>query len=184
MNSAKIILITLIAGVLSVGAGVLGHWYLSPEGRGSMVSLIPSPLKTRTTLPDFTLPDLDDRPQASSQWAGKVLVLNFWATWCPPCRKEIPAFMELQQQLGPRGLQFVGIAIDDPAAVRQFAATTDFNYPILLGDDKAIELALQLGDQIQGLPFSVIFDRRGRVIYRRLGELSPETIRSTAGPQL
>jgi thiol-disulfide isomerase/thioredoxin len=140
--------------------------------------LIPQPIKTHNVLPEFTLLDLDGNPQASTQWKGKILVLNFWATWCPPCRKEIPDFIALQSELGNRGLQFVGIAIDDPAKVRDFAARAGFNYPVLLGDNRTLHLSAKLGNRLQGMPFSVIFDPNGRVILRVVGELTPETIRN------
>jgi thiol-disulfide isomerase/thioredoxin len=179
MTSGKIILITLLVGILSVVAGVLGNRYLTMtmEGAPTESSLLPRPLKARTTLPEFTLPDLEGRPVASNRWAGKVLVLNFWATWCSPCRREIPLFVRLQNELGSQGLQFVGIAVDAPEPVRDFVVREGINYPVLLGDEASIEMSKQLGNRFQGLPFSVIFDRRGRVIHAHAGELREETIR-------
>jgi thiol-disulfide isomerase/thioredoxin len=79
--------------------------------------------------------DLAGKAQALRQWQGKVLVLNFWAPWCPPCREEIPDFIRLQERHGQAGLQFVGVALDDPDKVAAFVDETGINYPILLGGD-------------------------------------------------
>ena len=186
MSSGKIIATTLIVGTVGVGAYIAGERYLNPPRPISppATTLIPQPLQIQDSLPDFTLPDLEGRPQKSSGWIGKVLVLNFWATWCPPCRKEMPAFMALQEELGGKGLQFVGIAIDNPDSVREFAESNPINYPILLGSEDAIKLSKVLGNRYQGLPFSVIFDRAGRVIYTRAGELSEDTIREKTAAHL
>lgn len=149
-----------------------------------MDSLIPYPIQIRNTLPEFTLLDIEGNPQATKQWHGKILVLNFWATWCPPCRQEIPQFVALQNELGSKGLQFVGVAIDDPVEVRRFAAANNVNYPNLIGDARALQISAQLGNRIQGLPFSVIFDRSGSVIHRSTGELTEAEVRSKITPLL
>jgi thiol-disulfide isomerase/thioredoxin len=178
MSTGKIILVTLLAGLLSIGAGVLGHRYLNPPGPdGSSRSLVPRPLQTLRQLPAFSLTDVAGETVTSERWQGKVLVLNFWATWCPPCLREIPQFVQLQQELGPRGLQFVGIAVDDPQAVKTYAAGARVNYPLLLGDETSIELSRQLGNRFQALPFSAIFDRSGRLLYTQTGQLTVTTIR-------
>lgn len=177
MSSAKIIFITLLAGVIGIGAGLLGHRYLNPNAGGPGSSPLPGLATESNTLPIFTLADLDGKQRDSSEWSGKVLVLNFWATWCPPCRKEIPAFMELQRELGDKGLQFVGIAIDAADNVKAFSSELQINYPILLGGTDAIDMSKRLGNRFQGLPFSAIFDRNGRLIYAQGGELKPGTIR-------
>lgn len=146
--------------------------------------LIPHPVTIRSDLPDFTILDLKGNPQSVTQWHGKILILNFWATWCPPCRKEIPAFIELQQELGAKGLQFVGIAIDELSDIRNFVTNTNINYPILVGDDRALKLSVELGNRLMGLPFSVIFDPKGHIIYSIVGELTTEIIRSKIAPFL
>jgi len=179
MSTGKILLITILAGVLSVGAGILGQKYLKTEKEQPIgkPSLRPEPLNLRTSLPEFSLPDLQGREQHSGQWSGKLLVLNFWATWCPPCRKEIPDFIALQNELGGKGLQFVGIAIDQADKVKEFAAAQGINYPTLIGDERSIELSRQLGNRFQGLPFTAIFDRQNQVIHTQAGQLHTETIR-------
>ena len=115
------------------------------------------------------LPDLDNQPQTIRQWLGKVLVVNFWATWCAPCREEIPLFVKLQNQYGARGLQFVGIAIDQPDKVKPFARELGMNFPILMAGVDVIELGRQLGNKAGVLPFTVIVGRDGRIAATEVG---------------
>ncbi len=107
MSRGLIVTIIVLSGMAALGIYISGEKYLAhTPNKESAASPIPQPQGTLTHLPDFSLPDPAGEPQPSSRWAGKVLVLNFWATWCPPCRKEMPGFMELQQELGGKGLHF------------------------------------------------------------------------------
>jgi peroxiredoxin len=116
--------------------------------------------------PDFTLTDLDGRKLSLSDYKGKVVLLNFWATWCAPCRTEIPHFVEMQNKLGPDGFQIIGISMDDDAKpVREFAQQFKLNYPVAVGDDK---LAEKYGG-VLGLPISFIIDREGRIYAKHIG---------------
>lgn len=124
----------------------------------------------------LVLPDLAGQPVAVEQWRGKVLAINFWATWCPPCRAEIPDFIRAQGDYGSKGLQVVGIAIDDPAKVRRFVADLGINYPQLLADDAIMDLSRSLGNVSMGLPFTVIVDRRGAIAYTRVGMVSAKQL--------
>ncbi|KOR33498.1 hypothetical protein TI05_00670 [Achromatium sp. WMS3] len=142
-------------------------------------SLIPQPIQTYSKLPKFDLLDINGKLQASNQWEGKILILNFWATWCGPCLREIPEFIQLQEELHSQGLQFVGIAIDEHEKVRNFATKTKINYPILLGDDpQVLRLLARLGNRFGALPFSIIFAPDGVIIHRGVGELTVDTIRT------
>ena len=110
---------------------------------------IPTPVESVQvvdTLPSFAYPDLDGRQRLSSEFADKVVVLNFWATWCTPCRKETPVFVALQEAFADR-VQFIGIAIDDEDPVREFADSYSMNYPVLLGDIEAVSLSRRLGNR-------------------------------------
>ncbi|KPJ87757.1 MAG: hypothetical protein AMJ53_17640, partial [Gammaproteobacteria bacterium SG8_11] len=98
-------------------------------------------------------------------------VLNFWATWCPPCRKETPMFVELQEQWGAQGLQFVGVAIDEINKVKEFMDTYGVNYPMLIGVDDAIEISKAYGNRFGALPYTVIIDRNGDIAHVQRGEL-------------
>ncbi len=128
------------------------------------------------------LVDLEGRSHALAEWRGKVVVLNFWATWCPPCREEMPAFVALQQELGYKGLQFVGVAIDDPGEVRGYLAKHPVNYPILVGDAGVPAWADSLGNQLSALPFSVVFDRDGRKVHAQTGLFRRAEVLDKVGP--
>lgn len=116
------------------------------------------------------LPDLAGYEQAMSQWRGKVLIVNFWATWCTPCREEIPAFIKLQAKYGAGGAQFVGIAIDQRDKVVEFAREFGINYPVLLAGIDMVAVARQAGNRAGALPYTVVFDREGRIVARELGK--------------
>lgn len=155
-------LVSLVA-VAAAGAGYGYHlWRNAPEGsRGNAEGL-----SALMTLP---LPDLDNKLQRIEQWRGKVVVVNFWATWCAPCREEIPMFVRLQQKYGERGLQFIGIAIDQPDKVRPYAVELGMNFPILIGGVETIELTRKLGNRIGALPYTVVLDRQGKVVMTQIG---------------
>ena len=106
-------------------------------------------------------------------------MVNFWATWCAPCRDEMPEFVRAQREFGPRGLQFVGIAVDERDKVEQFAKELDLNYPALIGGYAAVELSKTLGNRLSALPFTIVIDRKGTVARTQLGPFKPDKLRST-----
>jgi len=177
MSPAKVALVALLAAGISIGTAVLGERWLS-SGVPLMWPRTPAPGAQFTTLPNFSLPDLGGREVASSSWAGQVLVINYWASWCPPCLREMPMLIRAQEALGPKGVQFVGIALDRAEDARAFVAQYPVNYPVLIGNPDAVELSRRLGNRLQGLPFTVIFDRRGRRVFSRTGELSTEELKA------
>ena len=128
--------------------------------------------------PEFTLPDLDGQMRSISEWDGKVIALNFWATWCPPCLKEVPEFVSLQAKYQAAGLQFVGVALQRPEEVREFVAEHGMNYPVLTGELEVIKLAESYGNHIGALPYTVIIDRRGQVAHVKPGVLPTEEAES------
>jgi thiol-disulfide isomerase/thioredoxin len=120
---------------------------------------------------------LDDRPAFLAQYRGKPLVINFWARWCDPCRREIPDLIVARDRFRPRGLEVVGVALEsDPAAVRKFAAELGISYPILLAKDNGFALLQAMGDAQGGLPYTVVLDGDGHIRARKLGALSHEEI--------
>ncbi len=119
-----------------------------------------------------SFPDLEGKAQPLKQWRGKVMVLNFWAPWCPPCREEIPDFIQVQEQYRAKGVVFVGVAIDEAQNVQSFADETGINYPILLGGTEGVELSSKVGNRLGGLPYTVIIDRQGNIAAAQVGGLS------------
>ena len=112
------------------------------------------------------------------------MVVNFWATWCPPCLAEIPEFIQLQKQYGKQGVQFIGIAIDQKSKVQAYAQEVGMNYPVLLGDLAGIDLARRIGNAQGGLPYTVILDRSGKIVTTQLGALSHEKLEGIIKPLL
>lgn len=168
----------VLFAVVAVSALVAGYW-LYPWNRG-----VAPDTGNVAELMAATLPDMDGKSQALAQWRGKVMVVNFWATWCPPCLEEIPEFVRMQEKFGHRGLQFVGIAIDNRDKVREFAAKFRMNYPVLVGEMEAIELVRKVGNERGGLPFTVIMDRKGRLIGTELGGLNEQKLTVLIEPAL
>ena len=124
------------------------------------------------TRPEFAMADIDGEMRNIKDWDGKVILLNFWATWCPPCLSEIPGFIELQQQYGEQGLQVIGIAVDNEEAVREYMNEVKINYPIMISEFEATELSSRYGNRVGALPYSVIINREGEVSNMITGELS------------
>ena len=127
-------------------------------------------------LPEFSFPDITGGNRSSNEWRGKILVINFWATWCPPCREDMPLFVELQKQYAAQGIQFVSIAIDEPGLVRDFYDVYGINFPTMIGGVEAIKLANTLGNRFDSLPFTAIFDRNGKSHYIRAGQVTRELL--------
>lgn len=121
--------------------------------------------------PAFNLPDLEGKMRNVSDWDGKVVVVNFWATWCPPCRREMPDFIELQEKYGAQGLQFVGIALDDVTKVQDFVDTMGVDYPILVGGDDAMQAAIAYGNSFGALPYTAVINREGKIVTTYRGEV-------------
>jgi len=152
------------AALLALGAGIgLALFDRAPADASALLAL--------------TLPDPSGRPQPLSQWQGKVLVVNFWATWCGPCREEMPDLVRAQKEYGAKGLQIVGIAADDADKVQQFAKEIELNYPALIGGYAAIDLSKDLGNSLVALPFTLVVDRHGKVAYTHLGPVKPDKLR-------
>jgi thiol-disulfide isomerase/thioredoxin len=130
------------------------------------------------------LPDLDGAKRRLEHWHGKVVVVNFWATWCAPCRKEIPGLIEVQQRLGDKGLQIVGIAVDQADRVKPYAAEMGINYPVLVADLAGIDLSRAAGNKMEGLPYTVVLDRTGDIAGSHLGEVTQAELEELIAPLL
>lgn len=135
-----------------------------------------------------TVNDTDDRPVALDGLRGKPLLVNFWARWCGPCRKEIPDLVEINAKYKGKGLVMLGLAIEDREhreAVRDFAKAYDVDYRVLLaGVGKGVDLMKALGNEKAGLPFTVVIDRGGRVVFHKLGAMSRAEMEAAIKPVL
>ena len=138
--------------------------------------------KAAQALKSVELPGLDGKPQALRAWSGKLLVVNFWATWCGPCREEIPVFIRLQERHASRGLQFIGIAIDEPVRVRAYAREVGINFPLLIAGMGGVELARVFGNRAGVLPYSVIVRPDGGIAAKHAGAFKEEQLEKLLTP--
>jgi thiol-disulfide isomerase/thioredoxin len=129
------------------------------------------PASLSDQLPDFTLAQLGGAEANLHSWLGRPLVINFWATWCAPCLREIPLLVAFQSQQQPDGIQIIGVAVDRTDAVEKFATSMDFNYPNLMGESDAMEAAATFGAEFFALPFTVFADASGRILAVNTGEI-------------
>lgn len=153
---------TLIGAAALLAAG-LGYWAAIALNTKHIAGGVP-----RT----FVLSGLDGHDHRIEDWGGKLVLVNFWATWCPPCREEIPLLMRAQQEYGAHGFQVVSIAIDDRDAVTTYADSIGISYPVLLGSDTGFELMQAYGNNAGVLPYSVLISPHGRFLSERRGAFS------------
>ncbi len=157
------IILIIVACVIAAAAGY-GFYRYTHEG-----AVASEPLPT-----GLQLSGLDGKPHGFEEWRGKLLLVNFWATWCTPCLHEIPQLVKLQKQYAARGLQIIGPAVDDPDAVRSMLGPLGINYPVLTGTpDSMIDIMEKLGNGPGGLPFSILVSPDGLILDRQLGEFTP-----------
>lgn len=168
MKNARIWLalagIALITTAIGYRLGVVGR---SAETTAPAVT-------TNPAVPIFqlVLTDVKGQAQGLDQWRSKILVLNYWATWCHPCREEMPGFSRLQDKYRTKNVQFVGISIDDAAKIQEFQTQTPVNYPLLIGNMDIMKSSADLGNTRQALPFTAVFDRQGRLSAAKLGRFA------------
>ena len=170
----------LLAGGISLAfaaAGVVFYQWRSAEAP-------PDAADTGKRVLAASLMGIDDRLQPFEQWRGKVLIVNFWATWCAPCREEIPEFIKFQERFRANGVQFVGVAIDQKERVAPYAKDMGINYPLVVGGMETMEFSRQLGNRATVLPFTLVLDRRGTVVASKIGILKPDSLETIIQPLL
>lgn len=128
------------------------------------------------TTPGFSLPDLDGKLHDLGDWKGQVVLVNFLASWCPPCMREIPLLANTQERYGPQGLQIVGIAVEDAEQAREFVERLQPPFPVLAGGIEAATLSKRYGNEMGALPYSVLIGRDGRILRSHTGELFEATL--------
>jgi len=124
------------------------------------------------TLPGFQLADRAGQLKSLQDWPNQALIVNFWATWCAPCRREIPLLQQLQRDHGAEGFQVIGIAVDFRDKVLAYADEMKIEYPLLIGEQEALDAAAAFGVEAVGFPFTVFSDRQGRIVTAHMGELT------------
>jgi len=160
MKKALLILLALSALLAGLFAQ---RWFATGNGIGAKLEAV--------------FPDLEGKPHDLAEWKGRVVIVNFWATWCPPCVEEMPEFVKLQRELGPKGVQFVGILTDDEAdAAREFLQAMPLNYPVLNGEAGGRLWAEKLGDKAGVLPYSAVFDPTGKLIHAEAGRFTRDEV--------
>jgi thiol-disulfide isomerase/thioredoxin len=123
-------------------------------------------------LPDVSMPDREGQVRSITSWTGKSMIVNFWATWCAPCRREIPLLNEIQKQQAAKGFQVLGVAVDARDEVLEYAEANTIGYPVLIGEESGIEAASKLGQGSLGLPFTAFTDQQHRIVVTHSGELT------------
>jgi len=163
---------------LAISAAALGFFF------GQVQTPPPSPATpgAASKLTDLALATPEGKVASLKAWQGKILVVNFWATWCPPCREEMPEFSRTQQKLADKGVQFVGIGIDTPDNILAFQKSNPVSYPLLMGSYDVLKLTTELGNTSSALPFTVILDRQGKIAHTKMGKLDAVELEHLLAP--
>ena len=169
MNRRQLIIIVAIS-LLALLGGVLTSQWIYKTGLAS------DPAVKAFFANSWQTPD--GKTVNTQEWQGKVLVVNFWASWCPPCVEEMPALDKLQQEFLQQNVLFVGIGIDSPSNIREFLSKTPVSYPIVIGGLEGSNLSKQLGNSQGALPYTIIINAKGKASYSKLGKISEDDIRS------
>jgi peroxiredoxin len=170
-------LVLLVVAAFAIAAVAANFFYRQQRQQAGSHPSASASVVIGQPRPGFSLPDALGLSHDVREWDGRVLVVNFWATWCKPCIREMPAFVDLQQQYAEHGIQFVGIALDTAPQVEAFfnRLGLTLNYPSLIGGTNAIAVAEAYGNNIGILPYTVVVDRSGVIAYVHYGELTRDT---------
>ena len=172
MNRHNLILVAV--ALVSMLGGVVLYDFLQPIDSEDPASHAQTPAE----LHSIPLTDLDNRQTLLRDWQGRLLVINFWAPWCAPCRREIPSLVKVQEEYRSRGVTILGIAFDNEPQVRRFAEEYNINYPLFLTSNRAAMYNAALGNPSGSLPFTALLDHKLRIIYRHNGELTLDELRT------
>ena len=173
-----LVALVLVAAI----AGAAGYWWYATHGARTAdvpdisevtaptVPVVP-PVQLAETVPAFELVDRAGQARSLQDWPGKALIVNFWATWCAPCRREIPLLQRIARERAGDGFEVVGIAVDFRDKVLAYADEMQIDYPLLIGEQDALDAAAAFGVEAIGFPFTFFSDRQGRIVYAQMGEL-------------
>lgn len=160
-----------VGGLAAVGGAGFAWWRLQPHE-------VASGAEQAWWTASFN--DLSGAPVPVQGFKGKPLVLNFWATWCPPCVEELPLLNRFYKERAAQGWQVVGLAIDQPSAVRKFLERVPLDFPVAMGGLTGTDLGRSLGNLAGGLPFTVLFGADGRILHRKMGQVTAEDLEQWA----
>ena len=175
MNRRQWIIISGIS-LLALLAGVFSSHWISQTGLASDPSIKAFFANSWQTP--------DGKPANLENWRNKVLVVNFWASWCPPCVEEMPALDKIAQEYVGKNVLIVGIGIDSPSNIREFLQKTPISYPIVIGGLEGSNLAKQMGNTQGALPYTVIINPQGKSIYTKLGKISEDELKKAINSAL
>jgi len=163
-------LIIIAIGFFSLLAGVFSSRWMNQSQLASEVAI--------QHFLSHEWQDPDGKPTNSADWQGKLLVVNFWASWCPPCVEEMPALSRLQTEFKQQNVVFVGIGIDSPSNIREFLKKTPVTYPIVIGGIDGSNISKEMGNTQGALPFTVVINPQGKAVSSKLGKISEDELKS------
>ena len=169
MNRRQWIIIVVISLLALLGGVLTSQWIYK-------TSLASDPAVKAFFANSWQTPD--GKPVDTQKWHEKVLLVNFWASWCPPCVEEMPTLDKLQQEFLQQNVLFVGIGIDSPSNIREFLLKTPVSYPIVIGGMEGSTLSKQLGNSQGALPYTIIINAKGKATYSKLGKISEDDVRN------
>jgi len=161
--------VALAIGLLVFFVAGIGTYFIKVDNQEEI--LLPTEAAPDAAVVQFSLPDISGVQRESSEWQGKARMINFWATWCAPCRREIPLLKKTQEEQAANNVQVIGIAVDFPEEVAAYAEEAQFNYPILVGQEDAMAIAETTGIDFIGMPFTMIVAPSGELIKAHIGEI-------------
>jgi peroxiredoxin len=188
MNRSRVILV--VFALCSALAGfLLSRATSSPAPHTVTTMETPPPLPAVVDVrgmhrPDFSLADFSGNIRRLDEWDGKVIAVNFWASWCAPCLQEIPELVELQHRYGDRGFQILGIALQKPEELGEFVVEYKMNYPVLAGETAVIKIAEDFGNSFGALPYTAIIDRAGKIVFVKAGPVTGKEVEDLILPLL
>ena len=168
MNRQRLSLFAAIALIATiVGVGV-GFWRIQPN----------SAVAPAQWIFELSFPDPEGKAIPLRNVRGQLTVVNFWATWCPPCVEEMPELSRIHAEMSPKNIKVIGLAVDSPSNVREFTQKSSFSYPLLVTGGSGTELAKKLGNAIDALPYTVLIDEKGQVLKKKAGRIREEELRA------
>lgn len=178
-------LLILFLAIASAGLGLALSQMLRPTPAQKAVVTAPGVLGVGDLVDDMDLPDHDGRMRRLSEWRGKLVVLNFWASWCGPCREEMPMLDSMRARYAGQGLEVIGVAAEEAPAALSFLESNPVAYPILINSPAdATDLSWRLGNIQSVLPYTALIGRDGRILATRMGNFSESALKEWIAPHL